>query len=408
MSRLRHGHPLWLDQRSPQRTYPRFRGTLETDVVIVGGGITGAMCAYLFAEAGVRVVLLESAKAGRGSTAASTALLMQEPDRDFLYLADRFGRARAREIWKSLAKATRELAKTMRALKIKADLCTCDSVYFTLDPDKVESLRKEFDARKAAGIAGRWLTAARLYHMTRIRAQAGIATAGNAQVNPLRACNGFLEAAAARGAEIFERSRVRRVKTSSSGIEVRTPGGAVTAQRIVVATGYATSEFRGLIGRFRMQDTYVVATKRLGRQRPPKVMAWDTDRPYHYVRWTDDGRLLIGGEDTPHRSNRGSRRRIARASTRLSVYLAQIYPELAEKVVEYAWEGLFAETPDGLPYVGEHSRYPRHLFALGYGGNGMTASFLAARTLVDLYQRRDKPRKARNVANLFAFDRERR
>ena len=59
-------------------------------------------------------------------------------------------------------------------------------------------------------------------------------------------------------------------------------------------------------------------------------------------------------------------------------YLAQIYPELADEKPDYAWEGLFAETPDGLPYVGEHSRYPRHLFALGYGGNGMTASFLAA------------------------------
>jgi len=406
--RLRHGDPLWLYQRPPKRTYPQFRGHLETDVVIVGGGITGAMCAYLFADAGVRVVLLESRKAGRGSTVASTALLMQEPDRDFLYLAARFGRPAAREIWKSLGKATRTVGKTIRALGIKADLCKRDSVYFTLDPDKVKALRKEFDARKAAGLPGRWLTAGGLYRMTGIKAQAGIATTGNAQVNPLRACSGFLTAAASRGAKIFERSHVRGVKISDSGIEVRTPAGTITADRIVVATGYATREFRGLVGRFRMNDTYVVATKRLPRQRARQVMAWDTDRPYHYVRWTEDGRLLIGGEDTRHRSARGSRRRIARASARLRVYLAQIYPELADAVAEYAWEGLFAETPDGLPYVGEHSRYPRHLFALGYGGNGMTASFLAARTLVDLYQHRDKPRKAREIANLFAFDRGRR
>jgi glycine/D-amino acid oxidase-like deaminating enzyme len=53
--------------------------------------------------------------------------------------------------------------------------------------------------------------------------------------------------------------------------------------------------------------------------------------------------------------------------------------------IEYAWEGLFAMTPDGLPYIGQHRRYPRHLFALGYGGNGMTFGFLAARLLVDLF-----------------------
>ncbi len=376
--------------------------------MIVGGGITGAICAYLFADAGVRVALVESRTVGRGSTAASTALLMQEPDCDFTDLAARYGRAAAREIWKSLARATRDIAKTIRALKLKADLCECESVYFTLDPDKVKTLRREFDARKAAGLPGRWMSAPALYRMTGIRAQAAIATRGNAQVNPVRACHGFLAAAAHLGARIFERSPARSVKMSKRGVDVRTPGGTISAARIVVATGYATPEFRGLAGRFRMKDTYVLATRRLRGRRRRSVMAWDTDRPYHYLRYTDDGRLLVGGEDTTHRASKGSRQRLARARARLAAYLARIYPELAAETPAYAWDGLFAETPDGLPFIGEHSRYPKHLFALGYGGNGMTASFLAAKTLVDLYQRRDKGRAARPMANLFAFDRARR
>ena len=408
MPRLRHGRPLWLDKQAPKRKYPSYRGSIETDVVIVGGGITGAICAYLFAEAGVRVALVESKTLGHGSTVASTALLMQEPDRDFGDLAKRFGRAAAREIWKALGRATRDIAKTIRKLKLNAGLCECDSVYFTLDPAKVKRLRKEFDARKAAGLRGRWLSAPALFRKAGIRAEAAIMTPGNAQIDPLRACHGFLAAASRRGARIFERSPVRRVRTSELGVEVRTPGGTIAAARVVVATGYATPEFRGLVGRFRMKDTYVLATKRLPPWRGRRVMAWDSERPYHYFRWSDDGRLLFGGEDTVHRSRKGSRRRIAAARARLTAYLEQIYPELAGAHPDYAWEGLFAETPDGLPYIGEHSRYPRHLFALGYGGNGMTASFLAAKVLVDLYQRRDKPAKARQIANLFAFDRARR
>ena len=144
-----------------------------------------------------------------------------------------------------------------------------------------------------------------------------------------------------------------------------------------------------------------------GSRKPP-VMAWDTYRPYHYLRWTDDGRLLLGGEDTVHRSVKHAGKRIERARVRLRKYLAQVHPELAELKVEYSWEGLFAESPDGLPYIGEHSRYPRHLFALGYGGNGMTASFLAAETLLDLYQRGDKREKPPRSAVLFAFQRGRR
>lgn len=408
MRRLRSGRPLWVDRPLSTRTYPQHRGQLDVDVVIIGGGITGAICAYLFADAGVRVALLESKRVGRGSTIASTALLMQEPDRDFGDLARRFGRAATREVWRSLARATRDLAKTIQTLKMDVGLSTCDSVYFTLDPEKVRGLRKEFTARKRAGLPGRWLSAQALHRKTGIRAQAAIVTPGNAQVNPVRTCQAFLAAAGRRGARIFERSHARTVNVSKTCVVVRTAAGTITASRIVVATGYATPEFRGLVGRFRMKDTYVLATRRLRTPLNHLVMAWDTDRPYHYIRWTDDGRLLFGGEDTVHRASKGSRARIAKARARLMRYLAQVYPDLAGEQPAYAWEGLFAETPDGLPYVGEHSRYPRHLFALGYGGNGMTASFLAAKTLVNLYQGRDTSAKTRQTSNLFAFARGRR
>jgi glycine/D-amino acid oxidase-like deaminating enzyme len=408
LPKLRHGRPLWLDQRTPKRKYPPQRGHLDVDVVIVGGGITGAICAYQFAGAGLRVALLESKRVAHGSTAASTALLMQEPDRDFGDLAKRFGRAATREIWRSLARATRDVAKTMRALKMDVGLRTCESVYFTLDPAKVRGLRREFAARKRAGLPGRWLSAEALHRLTGIRAQAAIATPGNAQVNPVRACHAFLSAAVRKGARIFERSHARGIKVTNTGVVVRTAGGTITASRIIVATGFATSEFRGLVGRFRMKDTYVLATRRLRMPLRRCIMAWDTDRPYHYLRWTNDGRLLFGGEDTVHRSSKGSRQRIAKGRARLMAYLAQVYPDLAAEQPHYAWEGVFAETPDGLPYVGEHSRFPRHLFALGYGGNGMTASFLAATTLLELYQARDNGGKARQRRNLFAFDRGRR
>ncbi len=113
-----------------------------------------------------------------------------------------------------------------------------------------------------------------------------------------------------------------------------------------------------------MKDTYVIATRRLPlrvRRAIPgsRAMGWDTDRPYHYFRWTNDGRLLVGGADTNHHVVKGSRKRISKARARLIVLLAQVYPLLAEESPAYAWEGLFAETPDGLPYIGTHSRYPK-------------------------------------------------
>lgn len=368
--------------------------------------MTGALCAYVFADAGVRVALVEAKRIGRGSTLASTALLMQEPDRDFGDLATRFGRKSAREIWRALASATRDLTATIRKLKIDPDFCECESVYFTASASRVAGLRRELALRKRAGLPGRWLSPSALLRKAGIRAHGAIATRGNAQANPLRVCHGFVREAKRLGAVVYERSPVKSIRSSSGRIEVATSGGTLSASVAVVATGYATPELSGRIGRFRMKDTYVLATRRLPTAiRRSRVMAWDTDRPYHYVRWTDDGRLLFGGADTVHRGVKGSRQRIARARKRLVAYLGAVHPEIGDEALEYAWEGLFAETPDGLPYIGTHSRYPNHLFALGYGGNGMTASFLAARLLLDLYQHRDKRRQPPRGAELFAFRR---
>ena len=404
MSRLRHGRPLWLDRSPTGRRFPRQKGRLDVDVVIVGAGITGAIAAYLFSDAGIRIAVLESKIAGRGSTAASTALLMQEADRDFTDLARRYGARSARKIWKALSAATGDLVTSIRALKLDCDLHERDSCYFTLDPKKQRTLSREFRRRKNARLPGRWLTATALFRQTGIRGAGAISTSGNAEVNPIRACRGFLDAARARGAKIFERSPARRITTSTDGVVVRTAGGEVRARCVIVATGYATREFKSLVGRFRMKDTYVIATRRLPlrirRVLHSRSMLWDTDRPYHYLRWTDDGRLLIGGEDTNHRSSRGSRARLATARRRLLDYLATLYPALADERPEYEWEGIFAETPDGLPFVGTHSRYPKHLFALGYGGNGMAASFLAARLLLTRYRGRPSSQES-----LFAFNR---
>src|SRR6186997_1447854 len=98
MPRLRIGRSLWqaaADQAHTVR-FPTLRSALSVDVVIVGGGMTGAAIAWRFATAGVAVALIEGREIGRGSTSASSALLMQEPDADLTALTQRYGPTRAR------------------------------------------------------------------------------------------------------------------------------------------------------------------------------------------------------------------------------------------------------------------------------------------------------------------------
>jgi glycine/D-amino acid oxidase-like deaminating enzyme len=164
------------------------------------------------------------------------------------------------------------------------------------------------------------------------------------------------------------------------------------SEQVVIATGYATPEFRPLAGRFRMYRTYVLATEPIRTRERRElglsdVMVWDTERPYHYARWTPEHRLLLGGGDRPLRPGARRRQQFATAVEELRAYFETQFPAVSAINTEFAWEGLFATTPDTLPYIGPHRRYPRHWFALGYGGNGMTFSFLAARLLLERWQR---------------------
>ena len=227
-----------------------------------------------------------------------------------------------------------------------------------------------------------------LKRTTGIDGAGAILTRGNAQVDPYRAVPRPRAAARAAGARLFEHSRSRRMRAvvdrrpRSSSI-----AAASRARRSIVATGYATPEFKPLAGRFRMFNTYVVATPRALATRAPTAWTWRRDAVGH--RAAVSLRAVDAGPSAALRRSRSaaaSGRASARtpldaAQARCSTISRRLYPALADVEPDYAWEGLFATTPDGLPYIGTHRRYPRHLFALGYGGNGMTFGFLAAQML---------------------------
>ena len=404
---LRHGRPVWLrpGNRPPATHYPPMRGHHETEVAIVGAGMTGATIAHAFASAGARVAVLEAGKAGRGSTAASTALLLQEPDYDLTSLARLHDAATARRMWALSHGSTRQFIDTIRRLKIRCDLKERESIYYTLEPKQAARLQRELRRRHEAGFGGRWLDAAAVLRKAGIHCAAGISTTGNAQLDPLRAWHGLLTAAAESGADVFEHSAVTRIRRVNGGVRLYTSRGTLDALLVIVATGYATKYFRPLAGRFKMRHTYVLAThpiparirRRMGLG---PVMLWDTERPYHYVRWTRDHRLLLGGEDRPVKPGARRSLQFAAAARELREYFDALFPDLAGVGIDHAWEGLFAMTPDGMPYIGPHRRYPGHAFALGYGGNGMTFAALSARILLEQWRGINSPDH-----RLFAFNR---
>jgi glycine/D-amino acid oxidase-like deaminating enzyme len=153
------------------------------------------------------------------------------------------------------------------------------------------------------------------------------------------------------------------------------------------------------IGRF--YSTWVAAGEPLRdpSQWPGSALIWETARPYLYARLTDDGRPLVGGEDEPFTFRHNSERRRARKTRRLLKRFATILPGVEVEPV-YQWAGVFSSTKDGLPYIGTLPEHPRAWMALGYGGNGITFSMIAAGLIRDAWLG-----VKNDLATIFRFDR---
>lgn len=390
--KTRYGVPYWLDRYPKARlpSYPRQRGPLEVQVAVVGAGLTGCIAAYGFAAAGVRVALVDAGRVGQGSTAACPGLLRLEPAVPFHILQMRYGLRDARTIWQSFRKAGLEFAATVRRLGIRCELAPHEALRVGLDAVDERPLRRELKALREAGLEASWLKGSRLAADTRLAGIGALRSRRDGHVDPYRAALGFAGAAARRGAAVFERSSVRRLKPGRKSIDVVTDAGVITAEHAVVTSNYPLPSLKQLRRHFSLIDAYCVLTPPLpsfARRDIGSSLAIVIDQadPTHMLRRTSDHRLLFVGADQPHVPPRSRDRAIVQRTGQLMYELSKLYPAISGIKPEYGWDVPISVTADGLVCAGTHRNFPRHLFALGAGHNGVAAAYLAARVLVRHY-----------------------
>lgn len=392
MTKIRYGRSPWVDR--PSRTtgpaLAPLRDDIEVPVAIVGGGLTGAVTAYVFAAAGIRVVLLEAGEIGGGGTGRSAGLALADPAGEFLAHEAAIGRRAARFVWQATRRAALDFASTVRRLGFRCALETADAVLVTRDTEGVRRLQREAQARRDAGLDASWVNR-RALGAVRVDAQGGIKTRGHVRLDPYRACVGFARAAVARGAGAFERSPVRRIRARARDVEVVTASGSVRCDTVVLATGEPSSGFGALRRHFVPGETYMVLTPALGaalrRAAPaPGLVVTDRAQPPHYLSWVGD-RILWGGAEGPPAADRARGTVIVQRGGQLMYELSLLVPEISGIQPEHVWSAPSPRVHDGLPFIGPHRNYPRHLFALGLGAS-VTGAFLAARVLLRRYEGR--------------------
>lgn len=376
---LRKAEPLWADTpRHAVRTQKRLAAH-DIDVLIVGAGISGALMANALIGHNLRILVVDRRKPISGSSMASTAMIQHEIDVPLNQLNRLRGTVEAARIWQRSAKAVEHLASLVDALQIACQFERKKTLYLSGSSYGARALQVEVEAREAANLAATLLPRAELRDRFDIDRTAAIETQISAAANPAQLTAGFLRHVQANKIPIVENVDITDIREVESRNAVATSDGRIIiATHVVFCTGY---EFLEAVANknHAIVSTWALATK--PRHPRPEwlddYLVWEGADPYLYFRSTKDGRIIVGGEDE---KSEDAFQDPAKLKAKSDVLREKLSDVIGIKIGEpdYRWAAAFGVTAQGLPMIG---RVPgmRNAFAtMGYGGNGITFSQIAA------------------------------
>jgi glycine/D-amino acid oxidase-like deaminating enzyme len=374
---LRTGRSIWEGRRTLRVPHGPLARDIETDVLVIGAGITGAMVADALAASGLNVAIVDKRGLARGSTTASSALVLYEIDTPLIRLAGKIGRRDAARAWRRSRLAVDALAARLGELCVPG-IVRRDALYLAGDALDQDDLAREHDARRAAGLASQFLDRKVLRRRFRIARQAALLAYGNLTLDPRLTTLALLQAAAAHKTTIFAPVEIVDLDARKSGVTATAANGRrIRCKQLVFASGYELPDHVPRRGH-KIISTWVITTVAQPRRLwPEQCMIWEASDPYLYVRTTPDGRVICGGEDEEFSDERKRDALLPRKTKALRRKLGRLLPGL-DTTVEFAWTGTFGQSATGLPKIGPVPRLPNCWAALGYGGNGITYARIAA------------------------------
>lgn len=398
---LTSNQPYWPIQNGLIQSYPKLQGATDCEVVVIGAGITGALCAFHLVRAGFDVVVIDKRDVASGSTSASTALIQYELDTHLTELRDRYGKERAERIYRSSRRGVNTLRSLCAEIDDRSGFTWKSSVYLASRGRDVGKLREEHRARCEAGFEIDLLDREEIESRFPFSREAALHTKTAAEVDAYRLTHRLLQRALDKGARVYDRTPLKTRETTTGGVTFETEEKhELRAKWAVFATGYEVVE---MLGRklVNLNSSFAFVSEPL-ESFPgwwERCLIWETARPYLYLRTTVDGRIIAGGEDARYRNPAARDAVLPKKAAKLEKRFRALFPEIAIDPA-YAWAGTFGETDDGLPYIGTLPEWPGCFFALGFGGNGIVYSLIAAEILTETLLGKTHP-----DADLYPFER---
>ncbi|CAM5341271.1 NAD(P)/FAD-dependent oxidoreductase [Leifsonia shinshuensis] len=389
----------WIED-APGDAYPRFRGDVECDLAVVGGGYTGLWTALLAKRENpaARVVLLEGRRIGWAASGRNGGFCEAS-----LTHGDENGRTRFGHEFDELQRLGManldEIEATVAELGLDAEFERNGAIDLATEPHQVEWLREAANGEGADGEDVRFLDREAVQAQVHSPTYLGglLRTRDSALVHPAKLARALARACEAAGVELFEHSPVEGI---GDGTTLYTPQGVVRSKR----TALATNVFPSLLKRNRLATVpvydYVLMTEPLSAEQLASI-GWsgrqglgDSANQFHYYRLTRDNRILFGGYDAVyHYGGRVRERYEDRPETfrKLAAHFFTTFPQLEGLTFTHRWAGAIDTCSRFCAFFGT-ARGGRVAYATGYTGLGVAATHFGAQVMLDLLAGRETER----------------
>ena len=380
------GSPLFTNINKVKKQYNYLTEDIDTEVIIVGGGVTGSILGYYFSKEGIDSVILEKSRIAHGSTSITTSLLQYELDSNLMSLMESVPSEQVINSYKLGITALKEIEKFINENGNGCNYIKRDTLLYTAKDLEKKEIYEEYKIRKENGFNVKFINEEE--NPFSFDLKAGLyAIEGGAELDPFKYTHQLLEVATNNGLRVYENTPVIDVKYNEEYVEAITSyNHKVKGKILVLATGYNTELFTDRSFGIKTY-TYNIATKPLrdikGWQN--NVLLRDNESRYNYFRTTSDNRIIAGGEDTPFTDNFNPKIAIEKYNI-LEQRLKNMFNEINNIKIEYKYCGAFASTKDNLGFIGKDPNKDKLWYVLGYGANGILFAILGGLMLPKLYK----------------------
>lgn len=408
--KLLAGDMLWTNIDKIPNKYSYLSNDIDCDVLVIGGGISGALASYYLTKGGINTIIVDKNIIGYGSTRGSTSILQYEIDTDLFGLIGMIGEKNAVNCFKLCEKAIYDIEKIVNTLEDDCDFSLKECFYYATKTSQVSPLEKEFHLRKKHGFNVSFLDKENANKKFSFPVVGGIySKSGAAQINPYRFTHALISKSIKSGLKVFENTEILDIFPKKNHVFLKTKNNFnIKAKKVIIATGYEGRKY------IKEKIVHLLRTFTLVTKPIKNFDGWhnqciirDNNNPYTYIRNTGENRIIIGGEDEKVGGINSTMSNLSNndlVSTKkydiLLDKLKSYFPKINDIKAEYKFSGLFGVTKDGLPYIGEYKNMPNCYFSLGYGANGILYSVLGGQLLRDLYIGNHRPE-----LELFRFNR---